>query len=283
MPGTIAPIGVGTAALYPKQATAGPPLDPFAAPGDTNAPILFEPPPGLTGGANEVWVVATGGPDWGGAQIWVSSDGNTYAFAGTVYRGGRQGMLTAALPTAGDPDTGDTLSVDLAESEGQLLSGTVADADNLVTLCYCGGELLSYETATLTGTFTYDLTYLRRGAYGTAIGAHGAGTQFGRIGPNDPAVFRYGYPASFIGQTIYLKLPSFNIFGQGLQSLAALSAYSLTLNGDGTDPLSNPIVAALAAGTGEDWGTVGTSLIGAADFGSVIAPVGAAINLGTVP
>ena len=103
----------------------------------------------------------------------------------------------------------------------------MADADNLVTLCYCGGELLSFETATLTGTFTYDLTYLRRGAYGTAIGAHGAGTQFGRIGPNDPAVFRYGYPASFIGQTIYLKLPSFNIFGQGLQSLATLSAYSL--------------------------------------------------------
>src|SRR6185312_16113463 len=85
------------------------------------------------------------------------------------------------------------------------------------------------------------------------------------------------------GQTIYLKLPAFNIFGQGLQSLAALSPYSLTLNGDGTDPLSNPIVAALAAGTGEDWGTVGTSLIGAADLGSVIAPVGAAINLGTVP
>lgn len=283
MPGTITAIGVGTAASYPKQASAGAALDPFVLPGDTNGPIMLEPPPGLTGGVNEVWILATGGSDWGGCQIWVSSDGSTYAFAGTAYRGGRQGVLTAALPQSGDPDTGDTLSVDLSESGGQLLSGTVADADNLVTLCYCDGELLSYETATLSAAYRYDLTYLRRGAYGTAITAHRAGAQFGRLGPNDPAVFRYDYPASFIGQTIYLKLPGFNIFGQQLQSLAGLSAYALSLGGAGTNPLSNPIVAAMAAGTSQDWGTVGTSLIGAADFGAAIAAVGVAINLGMVP
>src|SRR6185437_8196664 len=160
MPGTISPIGVGTATLYPKQSSAGAALDPFVPPGNTNAPIMFEPPPGLTGGANEVWILATGGPDWGGCQIWVSSDGNTYAFAGTAYRGGRQGALTAALPHASDPDTTDTLAVDLSESQGQLLSGTTADADNLVTLCFCDGELIAYETATLTAAYKYDLTYL---------------------------------------------------------------------------------------------------------------------------
>jgi hypothetical protein len=283
MPGTITPIGVGSATPYPKQATAGSALDPFVLPGDTNAPIIFEPPPGLTGGDNEVWLLATGGPNWGGCQIWVSSDGNTYAFGGTAYRGGRQGVLTAGLAASADPDTTDTLAVDLTESEGQLLSGTMADADNLVTLCYCDGELVAYETATLTAACKYDLTYLRRGAYGTPITAHASGAQFGRLGPNDPAVFRYAYPASFIGQTMYVKLPAFNFFGQELQSLAAVSAYGYALAGVGTNPLSNPIVAGLAAGTGEDWGTIGTSLIGSADLGVATAPVGAAINLGTVP
>jgi len=283
MPGTITPIGVGTATSYPKQASAGAALDPFVAPGDTNAPIIFEPPSGLTGGDTEVWILATGGANWGGCQIWVSSDGNTYALAGTAYRGGRQGILTAGLLAGSDPDTTDTLAVDLTESEGQLLSGTLADANNLVTLSYCDGELIAFETATLTASYKYDLTYLRRGAYGTRITAHASGSQFGRLGPNDPAVFRYGYPTSFIGQTIYVKLPAFNFLGQELQSLAAVSAYGYGLGGAGTNPLSNPIIAALAAGTGEDWGTIATSLIGSADLGIATAPVGVSINLGTVP
>src|SRR5580704_10481446 len=181
MTGTITPIGVGTAVLYPKQATAGAALAPFVDPGDTNAPISFEPPSGLTGGAIEVWIIASGGANWGGCQAWISTDGNTYGLAGTIYKGARQGVLTASLPAAADPDTGDTLGVDLTMSQGQLLSGTQADADAYVTLCYCGGELLSYETAALTAAYNYNLTYLRRGAYGTAIAAHAGGASFARF------------------------------------------------------------------------------------------------------
>jgi len=103
MPGLINPIGIGTAPLYPKQATAGMPLDPLVLPGDTNPPLLFEPPPALTAGDLEVWIIATGGAAWGGCQAWTSLDGTTYAYAGTIYRGGRQGVLTAALPSHADP------------------------------------------------------------------------------------------------------------------------------------------------------------------------------------
>src|SRR6266542_6492826 len=233
MPGTISPIGVGTALPYPKETGAGPPLDPLADPGDTNPPVLFEPPPGLTRSATEVWIIATGGINWGGCQVWLSLDGTTYAYAGTIYRGGRQGVLTASLPSHADPDTSNTLSVDLTESHGQLLSGTTADADAFVTLCHCDGELLSYETATLTAAFTYDLTYLRRGVYGTPVGAHSAGADFARFGPNDPSLFKYIYPMSFVGQTIHVKLPAFNIFGQALQSLAGLTPTGYSLTGDG--------------------------------------------------
>jgi hypothetical protein len=310
MPGTITPIGVGTATAYPKQTTAGPAANMLVDPGDTNAPIIFEPPSGLSGGDLEVWVIASGGtktvatnaatasgnilhfagplpaaivngvivedlthptvipagatvtgvtptsatlsanvtgggvlsgdsialytPNWGGCQVWISTDGNTYALApDTIYRGGRQGTLTASLPSHADPDSADTLSVDLTESQGQLLSGTLADADNFVTLCYCDGELVSYQTATLTASYKYALTYLRRGIYGTPIGSHSAGANFARFGPNDPSLFRYRYPSNFIGKTISVKLPAFNTFGQALQSLAGLTPTSYTLTGDG--------------------------------------------------
>jgi hypothetical protein len=233
MPGTITPIGVGTAPLYPRLSTAGGGVDTLADPGDSNPPIIFEPPTALSGGVLEVWIIASGGPDWGGCQVWVSSDNATYALAGTIYRGGRQGTLTAALPSHADPDAANTLSVDLSQSQGQLLSGTLADADNFVTLCYCDGELLSYQTATLTALYQYDLTYLRRGVYGTPINAHSSGSNFARFGPNDPSLFRYRYPGNFIGQTIYIKLPSFNIFGQRLQDLSALTADTYILTGAG--------------------------------------------------
>lgn len=278
MTGTITPIGVGTAVPHPKQATAGAPLDPFVAPGNTNAPIIFEPPAGLTGGAVEVWIIASGGSQWGGCQVWISTDGNTYALAGTIYQGARQGVLTASLPAAADPDTADTLAVDLTESQGQLLSGTQADADAYVTLCFCGGELVSFETATLTAIYKYNLTYLRRGAYGTTIGSHASGAPFARFGPNDPSLFRYDYPASFVGQSVYVKLPAFNIFGQALQGLAAVSPYSYTLLGTGGQSLN--VIAALAAGIAQDWGIVGTSVTARADLASITAATGYDIDLG---
>ena len=233
MTGTITPIGVGTAALYPRLAMAGSAVDTLADPGNTNPPIIFEPPAALSGGALEVWVIASGGADWGGCQVWISSDNATYALAGTIYRGGRQGTLTANLPSQADPDGTNTLSVDLTQSQGQLLSGTLADADNFVTLCYCDGELVSYQTATLTSAYHYDLTYLRRGVYGTPINAHSSGSNFARFGPNDPSLYRYRYPGNFVGHTIYVKLPAFNTFGQSLQGLSGLTADTYTLTGAG--------------------------------------------------
>ncbi|HJU15706.1 MAG TPA: phage tail protein [Stellaceae bacterium] len=175
-------------------------------------------------------------PNWGGCEVWISTDNNTYALAGTIFRGGRQGVLTAALPAGGDPDTADTVSVDMAMSGGQLLSGTRADADNAITLCYCDGELISYETATLTAPYQYNLTYLRRGLYGTPIAAHGAGTSFARFGLNDPSLFKYVYPASLVGQTIYVKLQSFNSFGQELADLSAIVPTQYVLTGNGAAP-----------------------------------------------
>jgi hypothetical protein len=278
----IQPIGVGTAVPHPTQAWEGSATtDWLVAPGDTNPPVIFEPPPGLTGGVPQVWLAASGGPSWGGCQVWASTDGTTYGLVGTIYSGAVMGSLTAAFPSGPDPDTADSLAVSLAPSRGQVLSGTRADADNLITLCYVDGELVAYETASLTAPYSYTLgTYLRRGCYGTPIGPHAAGSQFARL---NSSIFKYTFAASFAGQSLFVKLPSFNIFGQALQSLAAIGDTPHTTTGAGLDPLENPVFAALAAGIGMDWGEVGTSVIAVADLGNVAVAVGATINLGTIP
>ncbi|HEX3861773.1 MAG TPA: hypothetical protein VHY35_08765 [Stellaceae bacterium] len=298
MPGTITPIGVGTvAAVYARQATAGSGVDTLVAPGDSNPPIIFEPPAALSGGDLEIWLIASGGVNWGGCQVWVSSDGNTYAMAGTIYRGGRQGVLAAPLANHADPDTTDTLSADLSQSRGQLLSGTMTDADDFVTLCYCDGELVTYQTATLTAAYKYDLTYLRRGVYGTPISAHSSGAGFARFGPNDPSLFRYRYPASFVGKTVSVKLPAFNIFGQALQDLSGLTATSYSLTGGGAvaapayvsdsfagSPAASQVVEryvfaspeSFPAGLAGSYGTAGTAATSAVSF--MIAKNGSAVG-----
>ena len=276
----IQPIGIGTAAARPHQAWTATLNNWLVDPGDTNAPVIFEPPSPLTGGINEAWIAASGGPDWGGCQIWASLDGNTYRLVGTVYRGCITGSSTASFPAHTSPDTGDTLSVDVSESRGQILSGTAADANNLITLCWIDGELIAYQTATLTAPHRYDLgTLIVRGAYGTPITAHASGGRFARI---NGSVFQYAFPGNLVPQTFYVKLPAFNIFGQTLQDLSVVTAYTYTTTGAGTNPLDMPVLATLAGGTTQDWGIAGTTVIATADLAPIGIANGLGITLGTL-
>ena len=185
-------------------------------------------------------------PNWGGCNVWVSTDGSTYTQIGQIYNGARQGLTMATLGAYGgaNPDTVNTLSVDLAESTTHpLVSGSAGDAANAVTLCYCDGELLSYETATLTASDRYDLTTLYRGLFGTVAGAHAAGSEFCYIGlqTNPNGVFKYNYAPNLVGTTIYVKLQSFNMFLNETQELAALTPTTYTLTGAGVvSPLNVP-------------------------------------------
>ena len=184
----------------------------------------------LLKGDLEIWVALSGGANWGGAQVWVSSDGSSYAMAGTVTSPAPQGVLSADLPAHSSPDTVDTLAVDLSQSQGKLTSVSATDAANLVTLCYVGGELIGYQTATLTAVGKYDLATLYRGAYGSAIADHPAGSQFARL---DTSIGRFSYPNTLIGQAIYLKFPAINIVGGALESLASVPAYTYVVKGAG--------------------------------------------------
>lgn len=223
--------GVGSAPAYTFANGNGYNVNYNTNPGNVNTPVIFEPPVQITNTGLEVWMGVSGEDMsiWGGCQVWVSSDDTNYALAGEITGASRQGVLTATLPTNGvSPDLDHTLSVSLAMSNGGLLSGTQADANANHTLCYVDGELISYQTATLTGTNEYDLTYLPRGQFGTTISAHASGSQFLRL---DSGIFTYPYDKSLIGQTLYAKFLSYNQFHGGLQNLADVPAFSHTLTG----------------------------------------------------
>ena len=225
------PAGIATATEYPKQVRTAYQPNYGVAPGSVNPPVIFEPSSDLAMGPPQVWVATSGGANWGGCSVHLSIDGATYTRIGEITLPARLGQLSSAIGAVADPDTTSVLSVSLAESPGATLaSGTPADADAHRTLIYVDGELMAYAAATLTGVSEYGLTYLRRGLYGTAIAEHDAGGQFARLDGN---LFEYDLPAAYVGQTIYLKFTSINIYGAAEEDISQVAVYSFVPTGNG--------------------------------------------------
>ena len=165
--------GTGTAPVYSLQQGQGFNANYNASPGDTNIPVIFEPPAELAE-ALEVWLAVSGGPLWGGCYVWISQDNETYQNVGKITGPSRQGFVDAPLPAVMLNGSGltidqtNTLAADISLSGGQMLSASQADAQAYATLCYLGAgntyELMAYQTATLVSQNIYDLTYLVRGA-----------------------------------------------------------------------------------------------------------------------
>ncbi|GHH09402.1 hypothetical protein GCM10008023_06040 [Sphingomonas glacialis] len=220
-------IGIATAARFTSGSSDGFSSNTDVAPGSVSPPALINAPTSLTAGDPEIWcAVASTSPTWGGCEVWISVDGDKYSRIGRINGPARYGVLTAALVSHGDPDTTNTLSVSLATSRGSLGSATAAEANAGGSLCMIDGELLTYQTATLTGANAYTLTSLRRGFQGTSPAAHASGASFVRL---DDAIFKFSYAKLNVGSTIYVKLPSFNVYGRAIEDLATVSAYSVSL------------------------------------------------------
>ena len=265
------PIGAASATVYAHEDNAPPTeLQLNIPPSDVNEPLIFEPTAEMLVAEGEavptVAIAVSGGPggvydpNWGGCNIWVSDDDVTYTQIGFQVGPSRVGETTAILNSYGglNPDTGNTLSVDLSESNATLDSFTAAQAMAGLSLCAIVDptgdfELLAYETATLTGPNAYDLTNLYRGLYGTVACTHASGSKFCRV---DNLVTQVPLPPALVGSTLYVKLPSFNIFNLELQDLADISPYTYTPVGSGQNPATNQIVIMLLAGIDVDLMTV---------------------------
>ena len=136
-----------------------------------------------------------------------------------MYGPSRMGALTAQLVSSADPDTTHTLAVDLTQSSGILNSGTQSDCDNFRTLCYVDGELISYEDATLTGSFKYDL-----GAHGSAQSITGATN----ASPIQITVANHGLGT---GETVVVASVGGNTAANGTWVITVTGANTFTLNG----------------------------------------------------
>jgi len=219
-----------TATAYPTQDAGGWTSTYNADPGVCNTPIIFDAPGALTALGYELWIATSGASsEWGGCQVWVSTDDITYKQVGSMYGPSRYGSLSANVAAGSDPDTTDTFSVDLSISKGVISSGSTSDADAHNTLALVAGEVISFSTATLTGANAYNLTtYTRRGIFNTVNGAHVIGDQFIRL---DDGLFKYPYDKSLIGSTIYIKLLPFNQHIAGLYSLSDVTGVPYAIQG----------------------------------------------------
>jgi len=157
--------------------------------------------------------------DWGGCHVWISPDNQNYVQVGAMYGPSRMGVLTAQLVSSADPDTAHTLAVDLTQSTGILNSGTQSDCDNFRTLCYVDGELISYEDATLTGSFKYDL-----GAHGTAQTITGATN----ASPIQITIANHGLGT---GETVVVASVGGNTAANGTWVITVTGVNTFTLNG----------------------------------------------------
>jgi hypothetical protein len=244
--------------LYPKQAHT--PTQPgfFADPGSVNTPLFISLPDEITQGLSGyvLGIAASGSQNWGGCDVYMatSEDGPYDTFVGRMSGSSTMGVLTAVLAIGADPDTTHTLSVDLTESYGVLASYTHAQADALDLLVAVDQELLSYGAATFTGDYAYNITYLRRGVYGSVNAAHAIAAPFCVL---DTGILRWNYPASVIGQTVWFKFCSINLAGRQKQDLSMVTAFSCTVaapprvyeptaNTDFTIPTGNVLVLVTA-------------------------------------
>ncbi|MBV8971996.1 MAG: phage tail protein [Sphingomonadaceae bacterium] len=280
--------GVSTGQFYPSGSTAGAFSQNTAVPAvPVNTPLIFEPPLAATGGVAQIWVGGSGAggtvAQWGGANVWVSLEGTTYSQVATITAPLRQGFLTAALPLAAGWDPTDTLSVNLAESQGALAGTSQAAAQQGATLSLVESELLAYQTATLVSGNAYNLTGLARGLCGTTPSAsHASGAPFARL---DGAVVQYDLPAGLAGKTLYFKFQSFNAFGGGEQDLSTCAVYAFTApvvsSSGGAPPY--PIATQLRAGIPLDLGQVISVPTLADDWGLITAAVTDTTDLGSIP
>ncbi len=256
------PEGLGQATVYPPQANMGTyVVDYMADPGQVNVPMILEPPTAVTGGVPELWIGASGSlAAWGGANVYLSTDGTVYSQVGSLTTATQQGTLTAALPVGSDPDLSNTLSVDTTESMSILSTGvTQQQADLYQTASLIDQEVVSYGTVSLTGTNTYALTYLRRAIYGSGVAAHAEGAQWYRINPS--AALQFNLPRNYVGQTLWLKLCSFNLFGNEVEAISDAVAYTYTVLGIGYE-IAAPSFCTLSVGQVFDT----TTLAGAVDW-----------------
>jgi hypothetical protein len=184
--------------------------------------VFFEPPwPSDLCDGPELWVAATGGPEWGAGTVLFSEDDDLYAPVERVRRA-TLGHLLDPLPATADAVTHLDSSVGIATClGGEFPPFSLAAMFRKQSLLFVGGaedyELVAYTAANLRATREgdariYDLTgFLRRGLYGSRPRPWPVGTLVLRC---DRAV-AIPLERRLLGWDVYVKILSENTSGEG--------------------------------------------------------------------
>ena len=164
------------------------------------------------------------------------------------------------------------LQVSFAQS--LIAGGATIAAGATPTLVLVDREIMSFTTATLTGTSAYALGGLSRKLYGQQGGAHAVGAPVLVL---DASLFVWSPAPSMIGVPLWLKLASVNVFGTVTQDLSTCTAYPFKLVGSG---LFGPISQAIAAGTSLDEGLASAPVTQSDDDGLASDPYTRTIDMG---
>jgi Putative phage tail protein len=248
----------GMPVIYNKGVALGTGIvNAYADPGTAEV-VMFEATNRLTAfDGNEIWIGAAGtSADYGSCRVWVSQDATKYVQIGAITAQARMGELAAIFPTGTDPDTVNSLEVQMVTNSGQLEAGATTDADLGTTLCFVDGEIISYSACAITGQNEYTMSgYIRRGQMGSTISAHAIGSLFLRL---DSTIFKYTYDPTWAGLTLYFKFQAVNRFGNCAQDLSVLTAVPFVVPGlnPGTVDASSGLV--IVAGPGTPARPVGT-------------------------
>jgi hypothetical protein len=240
------PFGANQPTIYNKQISNGDVVaNAFADPGSAEI-VMFEATSRMTGySGNEIWIGANGaGAFYGQTNVWVSQDQTTYLQIGSIKAPARMGTLASTFASGSDPDTVNSLVVNLVENCAALEAGTTTDADYGNTQCFVDGEIISYSTLVASGQNQITMSsYIRRGQMNSTIGSHAAGSLFMRL---DNAIYKYQYDPTWAGKTLYFKFQAVNAFGNNAQPLSSLTAVAFTVPGlnPGTIDASSGIVTA---------------------------------------
>jgi hypothetical protein len=224
-------IGTASAPKYNFQPAQGYSANFANPPISVGTPLIFTAPPALVSAAGgyELWVAAgpASGGEYGGAQVSASMDGTTYTYLGTINGQARYGTTSGSMTTT---QTSVTLVLNAgATADGlQLSNASAADFAANRALIWLDGEIIGFENVSLISAGTYTLSPISRGLFGTGpslgVGStHASGASWARL---DEAIFKFQIDPGMIGQTIDLKLPTFNSVSRATQTLASATAYS---------------------------------------------------------
>lgn len=213
--------GIFSASRYGGAGTTRPSLDTNVDPGSCQTPEMFVLPFQLSSREMGLAVAGTKS-DWGGCMVYVSFDGSQYSLIGEKWGNDRYGSILGDIT-----NDADEVDVQLRYSASQLQSASAASADANATLCLIGDEWITYQTSELLEKGRYKLSSLKRGLYGSSKEDHIAGERLVRV---DSGIFKYAFRAEDEGRLVYIKLPAFNMFGGGVQTLDAVPAYTYHIN-----------------------------------------------------